>query len=74
MPPLAGLLVHASTCPGRELQLEHVTWQGESEYEASEVARAGAAGKGGPKTKVAALGADDDHFGDVELDDALLPA
>jgi len=47
---------------------------GESEYEQSQVAAAGAAGKSAvPMKKVAAGGVDDDHFADVDLDDMLLP-
>ena len=47
---------------------------GESEYEQSQVAAAGAAGKSGaPMKKVAAGGVDDDTFADVDLDDMLLP-
>ena len=48
---------------------------GESAYENSQVMAAAAAGKsaGMPAKMVSAANADDDHFADVELDDALLP-
>ena len=48
---------------------------GESAYENSQVMAAAAAGKsaGMPAKMVSAANADDDHFADVELDDAMLP-
>ena len=42
-------------------------------YEQSQVAAAGAGGRGPTTHKVRAGAVDDDHFGDVELDDDLLP-
>jgi len=48
---------------------------GESAYENSQVHAAAAGGgkSGGPSKVVSAAGVDEDHFADVELDDALLP-
>ena len=39
----------------------------------AQVHAAAAGGKAGPSKVVSAAGVDEDHFADVELDDALLP-